>query len=40
MPYLSLNHPIAAKIPKKDKLQIIKAITEHWAANNIFCPIC
>ncbi|MDD2565560.1 MAG: DpnI domain-containing protein [Candidatus Gracilibacteria bacterium] len=40
MPYLSCNHPIAKNIPKKDTQQIIKAITEHWTANNIFCPIC
>ena len=40
MPYLSLNHPIAKSIPEKDTQQIIKAITEHWTANNIFCPVC
>ncbi len=40
MPYLSTNNPIAKDIPKKDTKQIIKAITEHWTSNNIFCPIC
>lgn len=41
MPYLSLNHPITQTVKNKSsKKQIIKAITEHWTANNIFCPIC
>lgn len=40
MPYLSTNNPIAKDIPKKDTQQLIKAITEHWTTNNIFCPIC
>lgn len=42
MPYLSLNHPIVdIKVKNKNaKKQIIKVLTEHWTANNIFCPVC
>ena len=41
MPYLSINHPITEKVKNKNaNKQIIKVLTEHWTANNIFCPVC
>lgn len=39
MPYLSINHPIA-DWKKIWWTQAIKALTEFWTANNIFCPVC
>lgn len=39
MPYLSQNHPIADG-KKLWGPQATKMLTEHWTANNIFCPSC
>ncbi len=39
MPYLSQSHPIA-DWKKVWWTQAIKMLTEHWTANNIFCPSC
>lgn len=39
MPYLSQNHPIADG-KKIWWPQATKMLTEHWTANNIFCPAC